>query len=56
VAVANNQIPELLKVLSNYLDQDQIKQLLKDLMGTEAFRKNQSFEQTVTRLFEATLG
>lgn len=54
MAVARNQIQELLTVLMDYLPQDQIRPFLRDLMDTEAYRRNGSFKETVDRLMAAT--
>ncbi len=50
MAVAYNQIDELLTVIFLYVPEDQIEPLLDDLARTKAYTVNASFKATIDRL------
>lgn len=56
MAVAYKQLKELLQVIMKHVPQEQVRPLLRDLMKTEAFERNKSFANTITRLYQEANG
>lgn len=48
--VANNQMEEVYNILRKYLTQTQLRDMVLELRDTEAYKRNNSFAETINRL------
>jgi hypothetical protein len=55
MAVAKNQIDEVLDVIELFISSEEIRSMLTGLKQTKAYSKNKSFKDTIDRIDEARI-